>query len=78
MKKASEEAKEAQANEEIRRKSGKVIDLLAFFGEVADFWGLSKDVGKLRDELKAKESLKDMEKRKQGEPPPSLPTFTVG
>ena len=36
------------------------------FGEDADFSGFLKDVGKLRDELKAKESMKDMEKRKQG------------
>lgn len=29
--------------------------------------GFHQDIGQLRDEIKAKESLKEMEKRKQGE-----------
>ena len=37
-KKAVEEAKEAKANEQIRRKSGKVLELLVSVGEGADFW----------------------------------------
>ena len=35
-KKAAEEAKEAQANEQIRRKSGKVLDLFALLGDGTD------------------------------------------
>jgi len=37
-KKAVEEAKEAKANEQIRRKSGKVLELLVSVGTGADFW----------------------------------------
>ena len=68
-KKAAEEAKEAKANEQIRRKSGKVLAFrLRLLTEALNFFlgGFSKDIGKLRDELKTKESLKEMEKKKQG------------
>ena len=36
-KKAAEEAKEAQANEQIRRKSGKVLDSFVLLSGGADF-----------------------------------------
>jgi hypothetical protein len=63
-KKATEEAKEAQANEQIRRKSAKVGAHQLCVNHGAEL--APKDVGKLREEVKAKESMKDMEKKKQG------------
>ena len=66
-KKAIDEAKEAKANEQLRRKSGKVPGSFALRGVDADFRVSFEDIGQLRDDIKAKESLKEMEKRKQGE-----------
>jgi len=65
-KKAVEEAKEAKANEQLRRKSGKVARSSARFFENVLTRVSFEDIGQLRDDIKAKESLKEMEKRKQG------------
>lgn len=71
-KKAVEEAKEAKANEQIRRKSGKVGSRsLASLANA--LIGFPKDIGKLREELKAQESIKEMEKKKRGKYPQTTP-----
>lgn len=63
--KAEEEAKEAKANEQIRRKAGKLSCVL----ELKPFLNLSyfmQELNKLKDDVKLKQALKDAEDKKRG------------
>ena len=63
--KAEEEAKEAKANEQIRRKAGKlscVLKLKPFL----NLSGFMQEMDKIREDMKLKQALKEAEDKKRG------------
>jgi hypothetical protein len=64
-KKVTEEEKEAQANEQIRWEPPR-YQTRPHPSVMHDALGFLRDTGKPRGKLKVIESLKDMEKKKQG------------
>ena len=76
--KAAEEAKEVKANELIRRKAGKVRTLLdrAPPSSPTDQSLLThhqQEASQIKEDLKNKQILKDLEEKRRGSSPPTFP-----
>jgi hypothetical protein len=74
-KKAAEEAKEAKANELIRRKAGKVRTIPTFLQTATDTAHHRQESAQIKEDMKNKQILKDLDAKRRGScfrPVPSI------